>query len=170
MKSHLAPSVSSDTLSWRSTEKGTIFIQVLIEQFRNHACDSNLQEIFRKVRLCSYLQVCRQMQPYQWSEVLLRAEFRTGHFPARSVKKRSGLAWKVSWHPAMGWACKSLACWCSPRHLMPPDTHLGTPLGTLPNSLHPSNAGHGAALMCSRCRSHPRCNTPLKSSLGSCHH
>ncbi|KAK2525593.1 caspase-1 [Columba livia] len=39
-----------DTLSWRSTEKGTIFIQVLIEQFRNHACDSNLQEIFRKVQ------------------------------------------------------------------------------------------------------------------------
>ncbi|NWW88227.1 CASP1 protein, partial [Rhynochetos jubatus] len=43
-------SSTPDTVSWRSPEKGSLFIKHLIEQFRNHACDSNLQEIFRKVQ------------------------------------------------------------------------------------------------------------------------
>ncbi|NXT95268.1 CASP1 protein, partial [Anhinga rufa] len=43
-------SSTPDTVSWRSPEKGSLFIQSLIEQFRNHACDSDLQEIFRKIQ------------------------------------------------------------------------------------------------------------------------
>ncbi|XP_040468397.1 caspase-1-like [Falco naumanni] len=43
-------SSTPDTVSWRSSVTGSLFIQRLIEQFQNHACDSNLQEIFRKVQ------------------------------------------------------------------------------------------------------------------------
>ncbi|KFQ72160.1 Caspase-1, partial [Phaethon lepturus] len=43
-------SSTPDTVSWRSSATGSLFIQHLIEQFRNHACNSNLQEIFRKVQ------------------------------------------------------------------------------------------------------------------------
>uniref|UniRef100_A0A8C8BT44 Caspase-1 n=1 Tax=Otus sunia TaxID=257818 RepID=A0A8C8BT44_9STRI len=43
-------SSTPDTVSWRSPVTGCLFIQRLIEQFRNHACNSNLQEIFRKIQ------------------------------------------------------------------------------------------------------------------------
>ncbi|NXW01732.1 CASP1 protein, partial [Fregetta grallaria] len=43
-------SSTPDTVSWRCSVTGSIFIQRLIEQFRNHACNSDLQEIFRKVQ------------------------------------------------------------------------------------------------------------------------
>ncbi|XP_074888500.1 caspase-1-like isoform X1 [Buteo buteo] len=43
-------SSTPDTVSWRSPKTGSIFIQRLIEQFRNHACNSDLQELFRKVQ------------------------------------------------------------------------------------------------------------------------
>ncbi|KAF1396931.1 Caspase-1, partial [Spheniscus humboldti] len=43
-------SSTPDTVSWRSSVTGSLFIQHLIEQFRNHACNSDLQEIFRKVQ------------------------------------------------------------------------------------------------------------------------
>ncbi|NWI22810.1 CASP1 protein, partial [Sula dactylatra] len=43
-------SSTPDTLSWRNRAEGSIFIQHLIQQFRNHACDSDLQEIFRKIQ------------------------------------------------------------------------------------------------------------------------
>ncbi|XP_009703294.1 PREDICTED: caspase-1-like [Cariama cristata] len=43
-------SSTPDTVSWRNIATGSIFIQCLIEQFRNHACSSDLQEIFRKVQ------------------------------------------------------------------------------------------------------------------------
>uniref|UniRef100_A0A663MN76 Caspase 1 n=1 Tax=Athene cunicularia TaxID=194338 RepID=A0A663MN76_ATHCN len=43
-------SSTPDTVSWRSPVTGCIFIQRLIEQFQNHAYNSNLQEIFRKVQ------------------------------------------------------------------------------------------------------------------------
>ncbi|NXW82648.1 CASP1 protein, partial [Alopecoenas beccarii] len=59
-----------DTLSWRSPEKGSIFIQQLIEQLRNHACDSSLQEIFRKVQ-CTFENFPRQL-PSQERTTLLR--------------------------------------------------------------------------------------------------
>ncbi|OXB54803.1 hypothetical protein ASZ78_013375, partial [Callipepla squamata] len=44
-------SSTPDTVSWRSPTKGSLFIQRLVEQFRNHAFNSDLQEMFRKVRL-----------------------------------------------------------------------------------------------------------------------
>ncbi|KFP99812.1 Caspase-1, partial [Leptosomus discolor] len=43
-------SCTPDTMSWRSPATGSVFIQHLIEQFQNHACHSDLQEIFRKVQ------------------------------------------------------------------------------------------------------------------------
>ncbi|GAB0197966.1 caspase-1-like [Grus americana] len=43
-------SSTPDTVSWRHPVTGSIFIQCLIEQFRKHACNSDLQEIFRKVQ------------------------------------------------------------------------------------------------------------------------
>nr|XP_027301817.2 caspase-1 isoform X1 [Anas platyrhynchos] len=43
-------SSTPDTVSWRNPVRGTIFIQRLVEQFRNHAFNSDLQELFRKVQ------------------------------------------------------------------------------------------------------------------------
>ncbi|NXG89802.1 CASP1 protein, partial [Stercorarius parasiticus] len=43
-------SSTPDTASWRCPVKGSLFIQHLIEQFQNHACNSDLQEIFRKIQ------------------------------------------------------------------------------------------------------------------------
>nr|XP_013798363.1 PREDICTED: caspase-1-like [Apteryx mantelli mantelli] len=43
---HLSP----DTAAWRRPQTGSIFIQHLIEQFRNCACNSHLRELFRKVQ------------------------------------------------------------------------------------------------------------------------
>eukprot|EP00075_Anas_platyrhynchos_P012563 XP_027301816.1 caspase-1 isoform X2 [Anas platyrhynchos] len=43
-------SCRGDTVSWRNPVRGTIFIQRLVEQFRNHAFNSDLQELFRKVQ------------------------------------------------------------------------------------------------------------------------
>ncbi|XP_030330652.1 caspase-1-like isoform X1 [Strigops habroptila] len=43
-------SSTPDTVSWRSSVTGSLFIQHLIEQFRNHAYNSDLEELFRKVQ------------------------------------------------------------------------------------------------------------------------
>ncbi|XP_021270990.1 caspase-1-like [Numida meleagris] len=43
-------SSTPDTVSWRSPTRGSVFIQRLVEQFRNHAFNSDLQEMFRKVQ------------------------------------------------------------------------------------------------------------------------
>ncbi|NXL51868.1 CASP1 protein, partial [Podilymbus podiceps] len=43
-------SSTPDTVSWRSPVTGSLFIQHLIEQFRNHTCNSDLHEIFQKVQ------------------------------------------------------------------------------------------------------------------------
>ncbi|XP_033924815.1 caspase-1 isoform X2 [Melopsittacus undulatus] len=43
-------SSTPDTVSWRRSTTGSIFIQHLIEQFRNHAYNSDLEELFRKVQ------------------------------------------------------------------------------------------------------------------------
>lgn len=183
MKSHLASSTSPDTVSWRNSKTGSIFIQHLIEQFRNHACNSDLQELFRKVRLCSELQVCQQMQPCQRSETLLRAELGPGQ----------AISWQAPWEEALckrdlvwpGNSAGSLEASASCHHvrthkpsvlaqpmasLVPPDTCLEMPLGMPPDSLHPSHGGKRAALISPCCLSHPRSNIPLENSLSSCHH
>ncbi|XP_072209656.1 caspase-1-like [Excalfactoria chinensis] len=43
-------SCTPDTVSWRSPTEGSVFIQKLVEQFRNHAFNCDLQELFRKVQ------------------------------------------------------------------------------------------------------------------------
>ncbi|NXL95821.1 CASP1 protein, partial [Alectura lathami] len=43
-------SSTPDTVSWRSPERGSVFIQRLVEQFRNHAFKSDVQEMFRMVQ------------------------------------------------------------------------------------------------------------------------
>ncbi|XP_025919483.1 caspase-1-like isoform X2 [Apteryx rowi] len=43
-------SSTPDTAAWRRPQTGSIFIQHLIEQFRNCACNSHLRELFRKVQ------------------------------------------------------------------------------------------------------------------------
>ncbi|NXX11886.1 CASP1 protein, partial [Podargus strigoides] len=53
-------SCTPDTVSWRDPEIGSLFIQGLIEQFRDHAYNSDLQEIFRKVQY-SFREFPRQM-------------------------------------------------------------------------------------------------------------
>ncbi|KFV43011.1 Caspase-1, partial [Tyto alba] len=63
-------SSTPDTVSWRCPVNGSLFIQCLIEQFRNHACDSDLQEIFRKVQH-SFRKFPRQL-PSQERTTMLR--------------------------------------------------------------------------------------------------
>ncbi|KFQ28789.1 Caspase-1, partial [Merops nubicus] len=63
-------SSTPDTLSWRSPITGSLFIQCLIEQFRSHACDSDIQELFRKVQY-SFGKFPRQM-PAQERTTMLR--------------------------------------------------------------------------------------------------
>ncbi|XP_062448597.1 caspase-1-like [Rhea pennata] len=43
-------SSTPDTAAWRSPQTGSVFIQNLIAQFRNYACNSHLREIFQKVQ------------------------------------------------------------------------------------------------------------------------
>ncbi|NXR03613.1 CASP1 protein, partial [Sagittarius serpentarius] len=63
-------SSTPDTVSWRSSATGSLFIQCLIEQFRNHAWNSDLQEIFRKVQY-SFGKFPRQL-PSQERTTMLR--------------------------------------------------------------------------------------------------
>ncbi|XP_065587755.1 caspase-1-like [Cyrtonyx montezumae] len=63
-------SSTPDTVSWRSPTKGSLFIQRLVEQFRNHAFNSDLQEMFRKVQR-SFENFPRQL-PTQERTTMLR--------------------------------------------------------------------------------------------------
>ncbi|NXI67387.1 CASP1 protein, partial [Anseranas semipalmata] len=63
-------SSTPDTFSWRSPVTGSVFIQRLVEQFRNHAFNSDLQEMFRKVQR-SFENFPRQM-PTQERTTMLR--------------------------------------------------------------------------------------------------
>ncbi|NXP15786.1 CASP1 protein, partial [Thinocorus orbignyianus] len=63
-------SSTPDTVSWRHPVKGSLFIKNLIEQFRNHACNSDLQEIFRKIQY-SFGKFPRQL-PSQERSTMLR--------------------------------------------------------------------------------------------------
>ncbi|NXI50972.1 CASP1 protein, partial [Chloroceryle aenea] len=63
-------SSTPDTRSWRSPVTGSLFIQRLIEELRNHAWNSDIQEIFRKVQY-SFGKFPRQM-PAQERTTMLR--------------------------------------------------------------------------------------------------
>ncbi|NXY50867.1 CASP1 protein, partial [Ceuthmochares aereus] len=63
-------SSTPDTVSWRNPVTGSLFIQCLIEQFRNHAWNSDIQELFRKVQY-SFGKFPRQL-PAQERVTMLR--------------------------------------------------------------------------------------------------
>ncbi|XP_010870493.3 caspase-1-like [Esox lucius] len=42
-------SCTPDTVSYRDTEKGTFFIQRILETFNTYACEDHIEELFRKV-------------------------------------------------------------------------------------------------------------------------
>lgn len=123
------------------------------------------------------------MRPRQWSAILLRAEFGQGQAISwqaaqeQALSKR-GLVWpgKSAGSLEASAPCRVVGTQepgvlAQPMaSLVPPDTCLGMPLGMPPDSLHPSHAGNGAALISPRCLSHPRSNILLENSLGSCHH
>ncbi|XP_050765138.1 caspase-1-like, partial [Gymnogyps californianus] len=71
-------SSTPDTVSWRSSVTGSLFIQHLIEQFRNHACNSNLQEIFRKVQY-SFGKFPRQLPSQERTTMLRKFYLFPGH-------------------------------------------------------------------------------------------
>ncbi|XP_075025145.1 caspase-1-like isoform X2 [Calonectris borealis] len=71
-------SSTPDTVSWRSPVTGSIFIQRLIEQFRNHACNSDLQEIFRKVQH-SFEKFPRQLPSQERTTMLRKFYLFPGH-------------------------------------------------------------------------------------------
>ncbi|KFQ88077.1 Caspase-1, partial [Phoenicopterus ruber ruber] len=63
-------SSTPDTVSWRSSVTGSVFIQRLIEQFRNHAWNSDLQELLGCVQY-SFGKFPRQL-PSQERTTMLR--------------------------------------------------------------------------------------------------
>ncbi|NXX62992.1 CASP1 protein, partial [Scopus umbretta] len=71
-------SSTPDTVSWRRSVTGSIFIQCLIEQFRNHACNSDLQEIFRKVQY-SFGNFPRQLPSQERTTMLRKFYLFPGH-------------------------------------------------------------------------------------------
>uniref|UniRef100_A0A8C3JIG8 Caspase-1 n=1 Tax=Calidris pygmaea TaxID=425635 RepID=A0A8C3JIG8_9CHAR len=71
-------SSTPDTASWRHPKKGSVFIQRLIEQFRNHACNSDLQEIFRKIQY-SFERFPRQLPSQERSTMLRKFYLFPGH-------------------------------------------------------------------------------------------
>ncbi|NXN21981.1 CASP1 protein, partial [Nycticryphes semicollaris] len=71
-------SSTPDTVSWRNSVKGSLFIQHLIEQFRKHACNSDLQEIFRKIQY-SFGKFPRQLPSQERSTMLRKFYLFPGH-------------------------------------------------------------------------------------------
>ncbi|NWY54659.1 CASP1 protein, partial [Chionis minor] len=71
-------SSTPDTVSWRSSATGSLFIQHLIEEFRNHACNSDLQEIFRKTQH-SFGKFPRQLPAQERTTMLRKFYFFPGH-------------------------------------------------------------------------------------------
>ncbi|XP_062488062.1 caspase-1-like isoform X1 [Pezoporus occidentalis] len=70
-------SSTPDTVSWRSVT-GCIFIQHLIEQFRNHAYNSDLEELFRKVQY-SFGKFPRQLPSKERTTMLRKFYLFPGH-------------------------------------------------------------------------------------------
>ncbi|NWX14313.1 CASP1 protein, partial [Aegotheles bennettii] len=71
-------SATPDTLSWRCPQTGSLFIRKLIEQFKDHACDNDLQELFRKVQ-CSFEKFPRQMPSQERTTMLRKFYLFPGH-------------------------------------------------------------------------------------------
>ncbi|NXT21450.1 CASP1 protein, partial [Syrrhaptes paradoxus] len=71
-------SSTPDTVSWRCPVTGSLFIQRLIEQFRNHACNKDLQEIFRKVQH-SFEKFPRQLPAQERTTMLRKFYLFPGH-------------------------------------------------------------------------------------------
>ncbi|NXW33397.1 CASP1 protein, partial [Phaetusa simplex] len=71
-------SSTPDTVSWRCPVRGSVFIQHLIEQFQNHACNSDLQEIFRKIQY-SFGKFPRQLPSQERTTMLRKFYLFPGH-------------------------------------------------------------------------------------------
>ncbi|NXL66691.1 CASP1 protein, partial [Chordeiles acutipennis] len=71
-------SSTPDTVSWRSPVTGSLFIQRLIEQFRHHACNSHLRELFRKVQY-SFGKFPRQLPTQERTTMLRKFYLFPGH-------------------------------------------------------------------------------------------
>ncbi|NXX98660.1 CASP1 protein, partial [Centropus bengalensis] len=71
-------SSTPDTVSWRSPVIGSLFIHHLIEQFRNHAWNSDLQELFRKVQY-SFGKFPRQLPAQERTTMLRKFYLFPGH-------------------------------------------------------------------------------------------
>ncbi|XP_010085267.1 PREDICTED: caspase-1-like [Pterocles gutturalis] len=71
-------SSTPDTVSWRCPVTGSLFIQRLIKQFRNHACNKDLQEIFRKVQH-SFEKFPRQLPAQERTTMLRKFYLFPGH-------------------------------------------------------------------------------------------
>ncbi|XP_040388031.1 caspase-1-like isoform X1 [Cygnus olor] len=71
-------SSTPDTVSWRSPVTGSLFIQKLVEQFRNHAFNSDLQELFRKVQ-CSFENFPQQLPTQERTTMLRKFYLFPGH-------------------------------------------------------------------------------------------
>ncbi|XP_054065671.1 caspase-1-like isoform X2 [Rissa tridactyla] len=71
-------SSTPDTVSWRCPVRGSLFIQHLIEQFQNHACNSDLQEIFRKIQY-SFGKFPRQLPSQERTTMLRKFYLFPGH-------------------------------------------------------------------------------------------
>ncbi|NXG54806.1 CASP1 protein, partial [Hemiprocne comata] len=71
-------SSTPNTVSWRHPVTGSRFIQHLIEQFRNHACNSSVQELFRKVQY-SFGKFPRQLPSQERTTMLRKFYLFPGH-------------------------------------------------------------------------------------------
>lgn len=71
-------SSTPDTVSWRSPVTGSLFIQRLVEQFRSHAFNSDLQELFRKVQR-SFEDFPRQLPTQERTTMLRKFYLFPGH-------------------------------------------------------------------------------------------
>ncbi|NXA35405.1 CASP1 protein, partial [Eudromia elegans] len=71
-------SSTPDTVAWRSPVTGSVFIQHLIEQFRNCSHNSHLREIFRKVQY-SFDQFPRQLPAEERTTLIRKFYLFPGH-------------------------------------------------------------------------------------------
>ncbi|NWI68887.1 CASP1 protein, partial [Todus mexicanus] len=71
-------SSTPDTISWRNPVTGSLFIQRLVEELRNRACNSDIQEIFRRVQY-SFGTFPRQMPAQERTTMLRKFYLFPGH-------------------------------------------------------------------------------------------
>lgn len=142
MKSHLTSSVTSDTMSCRSST-GSISTQCLIEQFQSHACKSHI-EVFLKVGFVVNC-TCAKDQTSCLEQSSEQDRSFLGRLLGSRLSKRGlvllsagSLEASAPWHLTGIEPSELVQAMAS---LVPQDTYLHMPLGCLLNSLYPPHAG-----------------------------